>query len=318
MSEKVNIFDRVLKVMARDYPRQFVQLALPDSRLQIIGTLENVELALPEDRVDFVHRVLDGEEEKILHLEFQTKHEGDVPERMFEYSGLLTRLFKRQVVSVALYVKYRRKPLPNAYEVTVGGRVVNRFTYEAVPLWEYADDIAAGHWRELAPLLVMLRREPPDEGVLARERALILQEEDRRKRADLLACAVTMAARYFDKEFLCRYFREEVEMMREATFVGEWLEEKLEEGLQQGREQGLQEGLQQGLQQGLQRGLNQGLQEGALRQLVRVLEHRFGRMPLSVEMKLRPLSAEQLENLLDVALDVDSLDAFLRHLPDGC
>ncbi|HIC93394.1 MAG TPA: hypothetical protein EYP09_03995, partial [Anaerolineae bacterium] len=90
------------------------------------------------------------------------------------------------------------------------------------------------------PLVALVSE--PDEGVLARERELILQEEEERKRADLLACAVTIGARYFDKEFLWRFFREEVEMMREATFIEEWLEEKLEEGLQRGLQQGLQQG----------------------------------------------------------------------------
>lgn len=62
----MNIFDRALKVLARDYPQRFVEIALPGTSLKIIGTLENVELALPEQRVDFVHRVLDGEGEKAL------------------------------------------------------------------------------------------------------------------------------------------------------------------------------------------------------------------------------------------------------------
>jgi len=69
------------------------------------------------------------------------------------------------------------------------------------------------------------------------------------------------------------------------------------------------------VEQGLQQGLEQGLQVGALRQLLRVLEHRFGEVPPETEEKLRSLDASRLEALLDVALDVGSLTEFGQHVP---
>ncbi|HHN94365.1 MAG TPA: hypothetical protein ENK17_06325, partial [Anaerolineae bacterium] len=59
----VKTFDRVLKVLARNYADAFLRLALPDVPLKLAGTLENVELSIPEERVDFVHRVLRGKQE---------------------------------------------------------------------------------------------------------------------------------------------------------------------------------------------------------------------------------------------------------------
>lgn len=143
----------------------------------------------------------------------------------------------------------------------------------------------------------MLVREP-NEAVLARERELILHEEDRSRRADMLACAVTIGTRYFDKEFLWKFFREEVEMMREATFIDEWLEDKLEEGLQRGLQQGIQQGIQQ-----------EGKQVRWLI-LLRILRRRFGELPLSLEERLGTLPAERLETLVDTALDIPDLQAF--------
>ncbi len=66
----------------------------------------------------------------------------------------------------------------------------------------------------------------------------------------------------------------------------------------------------------MQQGLEQGLRQGALLQLLRVLEHRFGRVSSGVEVKLRTLDAAHLESLLDVALDTTSLDAFIRKIDD--
>jgi len=80
-------------------------LAFPEQRLHLTGTLENVEVTLPETRADFVHQITDEEgKEFLFHLEFQVEHESDFPERMFTYAGALTQLFKKRVVSLAIYL----------------------------------------------------------------------------------------------------------------------------------------------------------------------------------------------------------------------
>lgn len=309
MANKVNVFDRVLKVLAREYAPRLLELALPNVPLQMVGTLENVELAIPEERVDFVHRAVYEGQEYALHIEFQTEHRADVPQRLFVYSALLTRQLGLPVLTIVLYLARHSTRLPHAYQVEVGEAVVNRFEYPVVRLWEYADEIAQGRWPELAPLLVALAEGQPNEAVLARERELILQETDSRKRANLLACAVTIGARYFDKEFLWQFFHEEVELMREATFIEDWLEEKLEEGHQRG--------LQQGLQAGLQQGLQQGLRQAHLEDIQRLLRWRFGKVPLSLIERLGRLTPEQLEPLVDEALetpDLETLEATVEGL----
>jgi len=294
MVAKLNVFDRVLKVLARQYAARFLELALPSLPLLIVDTLENVELSIPEERVDFVHRVAYGEQEYALHIEFQTKHQADVPQRLFVYSALLTRQLGLPVLTLVFYLTRRAAPVPDAYQVQVGGIAVNRFEYPVIKLWEYADEIAQGRWPELAPLLVTLKEGEPDPAVLGQERELILQEPDLSKRADLLACAVTIAARYFDKAFLWQFFREEVEMIREATFIEEWLDERLEEGRQQG----------------LRQGLEQGLEQAHLADLLRILLWRFGKLPVTVEEQLKSLTTEQLDSLLNEALKAPNLDEF--------
>ncbi|MBD2245495.1 DUF4351 domain-containing protein [Nostoc sp. FACHB-888] len=54
-----------------------------------------------------------------------------------------------------------------------------------------------------------------------------------------------------------------------------------------------------------------GIQEGARRQLIRVLEQRFGEISHEVEVRLEGKSVEQLEILMDSAIAVSSLDEFL-------
>ena len=58
----------------------------------------------------------------------------------------------------------------------------------------------------------------------------------------------------------------------------------------------------------------QGLRQGALRQLLRLLATRFGTVSPDVEQSLRSLDVNQLEELVDVALAVDSLEQFVNRL----
>ena len=108
----VNIFDRVLKILARHYAGCFLRLAVPEVAVELVGTLDNVELSLPEERVDFVHRVLYDGAEFLFHLEFQTEHEMDVPRRAFVYSALLTQQFHLPVLTLVVYLQRRVASLP--------------------------------------------------------------------------------------------------------------------------------------------------------------------------------------------------------------
>jgi hypothetical protein len=58
-----------------------------------------------------------------------------------------------------------------------------------------------------------------------------------------------------------------------------------------------------------------GMQQGALRQLLRLLRVRFQITPPTIQIRLQQFDADQLEQLVDVALAVKSLDEFMLHLP---
>lgn len=239
--EMINIFDRTLKIIARNHAGTFLRLAFPDKETELLGVVENVEISLSVKPVDFVHRILYEEEERIFHLEFQLDHQADLPQRTFITSAELTDLFKEQVLSLILYLKPRQAPMPNEYVSRLGDAIVNRFTYPVLKLWDYVELIRSGELRELAPLLTMLVEEP-DETLLAEERTLILQEPDEQKRVELLAAAIAISSRHFEKAFLWKFFREEVEEMKNVSFIEDWIEEGIEEGIKKGIEEGMERG----------------------------------------------------------------------------
>ncbi len=61
-------------------------------------------------------------------------------------------------------------------------------------------------------------------------------------------------------------------------------------------------------------GEERGLQQGVRRQLIRVLQRRFGEIPQEVKARLEGESVEQLESLMDSAIAVSSLEEFLTIL----
>lgn len=74
------------------------------------------------------------------------------------------------------------------------------------------------------------------------------------------------------------------------------------------------ETLEEAAQQQVEAAQQQGLKQGVMRQLLRLLTTRFGTVPPNVEQSLQALDVNQLEDLVEVALSVDSLEQFASHL----
>lgn len=304
----INIFDRTLKIIARNHADIFLKLAFPQHHVQLVGTVDNVEISLPVKPVDFVHHVIFDGEPYLFHLEFQLQHKDYLPQRTFITSAELTEQFNIPVLTVFLYVRPRKKAIPRQYTTRLGDEVINQFSYPVIKLWDYVAAIRQGHYRALAPLLVLLVPNP-DEALLQEEKSLILTEPNQQKQADLLAAAIAVASRYFMKDFLWQFFSEEVEQMKSATFIDDWITEGIEKGIQQGMQQGIQQGMQQGIQQGMQQGIQQGKQEKQL-QIYRdnIMDILIARFELISQDAITQIKAK-LEELDDQTV----LQIFLRQ-----
>jgi hypothetical protein len=288
-----NVIDRSVKALARLSPQAFVKVALGETQGVTAETIENPEINLPERRLDFVYGLRWDDEECLLHLEFQMEHEPDVPKRMFTYNALLTAGFNKPVISAVIYLERREyRHLPQDYAVFFAGQPVNNFRYRAVKLWDYAEAIGRGELRELAPLLILLTREK-GEGVLTRTKHLILTAPDARWRADALSVAVTVAGRYFPREFLLKFFREELAMLRDAGIVQDWINEGIEKGRLQGQIATLQSSI------------------------IEVLTERFGVIKKGLSQKLAEIDDPAvLRSLLRKSTKVESLEEFIQVLEE--
>ncbi len=178
--------------------------------------------------------------------------------------------------------------------------------YRVINLWEVDAGVVLGQpLPTLLPFVPVLKN-GGEEPVVRQALRLLREEERLRELEPLLAF---FASFVLESRLVQQVMRWDMAVLRESP----WYQEILNEGV----ELGLQQGLQEGLQQGLERGLQEGLQQGAQRQLLRLLQHRFGPVPEEVRTRLQQLTVEQLELLVDQALLVDSLAEFVRHLPSA-
>ncbi|MCX7109901.1 MAG: DUF2887 domain-containing protein [Proteobacteria bacterium] len=73
-------------------------------------------------------------------------------------------------------------------------------------------------------------------------------------------------------------------------------------------DEGRQEGLEQGFQKGIENGVRKGREEGEAALLLRILERRFGPLPINVKHRIASTDAETLLIYGERVLDAQSLD----------
>lgn len=217
-------FDRSLKILARDHPEIFLKLILKgDDEVVDVAVRENPEVNLAEKRLDYAFLITTKSGEKlVLLLEFLFLPERGNLRKYYIKHGLMTAISDDPVILAVFYFSEGgSKELDLRYVMEAGG-LRNSFQFEGVNLNEYKKQIEDGDLREFAPFLPILEG-GVDERILSEVKGLVLREPDAKKRANLLSIAITIACRYMDKEILKEYFKEEMDMLRQASIVEEWV-----------------------------------------------------------------------------------------------
>ena len=232
----------------------------------------------------------------ILHLEFQTRPDAAIAERMLEYWIRLHRRFRRPIRQVVIHLKPTASPLARIEELVID---TTRHRFTSLRLWELeAAPLLADP--ALLPLAVLTRPgEGPPEQMLSqvRQRLQAIPDPDQRRR--ITSGCQLLAGLTFPQDAIQRFLAMSI---LEDSSVYQFIVSK---GLAEGRELGLQQGLEEGLEQGLEKGLKQGRQEEALTLLQRQLERRCGPLEAAQRTRLATLSLEQLEELGLAVLDFE-------------
>jgi len=294
--------DRAMKLLAARYPLVFHQLLFGDNPGVKFDKVEDSVINVAEHRSDKIFRFVENEKQKIVSFEFVTQPDKRDLFRFHAKNGLLSASYLLEVITVIVYLErgdYRT--FPDEYVARIGS-ATTKTRFSRILLWEFKERIRSGEFKELAPLLVLFEEKPTEE-TLREEKALIKQVTDAREQSDLLAIAIMVAFRRFKDDIVKQLFYEEYIMLKESTFVKEWLEESWEKGLAEG------------IKKGEIKGLNQGLREGQIRIILKQLKTILGRVDKELENRIIALTDSDVERLSEALLkmkNVTDLEAWLR------
>ena len=266
--------DQGMKILARKHPGSFLDLIFSYSCDYSLKVIEDPVLNIPEKRGDSIYILQKGLEKLALHIDFQLIPEREFLRRVFLYNALFTEKLAIPVCSVVIYPeKGNYDTFPDEYRVKVRDDLENSFSFKAIKLWDYRDDIESGKLPGLTPLLVLLEKKP-SEKTLEKEKELINSVADKKERADLFSVAITVASRRFTREYLYEFFREEIKMLKEWDIVQEWIKE----------------GELKGKLEGKLEGELKGKLEGKLELISKFLKTRFSPESLKLQKKLNSIT----------------------------
>lgn len=221
------MYDNVCKFLADAFPEDLVTwlLGYPLTMSQ----LRPSELSLEPVWADSL--ILLNSDPLILHIEFQTQPDRQIPFRMADYRLRSYRKYPdKEMHQVVVYLKPTSSPL---VQETVFRLSKTYHEFQVIRLWEQPTEAFLSN-PGLLPFACLSDTANPVE-VLTQVARATQTMVDRQTRSNLTGCAAVLAGLVLDKETIRTVFRRET--MRESVIYQDILQEGLEEGRQEGRQQ---------------------------------------------------------------------------------
>ncbi|MGR3277220.1 Rpn family recombination-promoting nuclease/putative transposase [Acaryochloris marina NIES-2412] len=267
------MFDSTCKFLAESFSSDFASWLLGEPIP--LAQLSPSELSLEPIRADAL--ILLTSDEYILHVEFQTEPDPNMPYRMADYRLRVYRRFpQKQMKQVVIYLT----PSNSEYVFQTAFEIPGtRHEFEVIRLWEQPTQLFLES-TGLLPLAVLTNT--PDQAQTLRQVAERIDAvPEIRIQSNVAASTGILAGLTLERDFINQVLRKEI--MQQSVIYQEWKEEFLQEGRQEGE----------------QTGILKGEQSLILRQLTR----RIGDVSPEVRAQIQSLSLDQLEALGEALLD---------------
>lgn len=247
-----------------------------------IEKLEDISLSLPrtkEKRPDFAKLAVNPTEKYILHFEIQTANDKEMPWRMLEYFEFFYRKYNIPVRQFLLYIgneKLRMLPhikLENLW-----------FEYKIIDFRkvDYRKFINSAKPESIILAILCDYKASNPRAVIAKILENLLNAKTENLPKYVFQLKILSALRNLEE-----ITGEEIQNMPQRFNYN------LENDIQ--------------YRQGLQVGEQVGEQQGEKKAVERILEKRFGGLQDVVKQKVRQLSPDEIESLIDVLLEFDSV-----------
>ena len=293
-------FDTVAKHLIHTYPHDFARFALQHDDVEVLDVIDTEQPTVEAHRTDSLIRVRVGDEEALVHHEFQTTDsKPPMPQRMVGYIGRGIEQYGLPIYSNAIYLR------PDAGRTDPGYYLQERHgyhvlvQYKVIRLSELEGQLILDRGLlGLLPFAPLMQR-PADVDAEAWLRQCIHRTQemhiDEIVKANYLADLAILSGLVYKSETIMTIISEAT--MYESSVVRYFTEK--------------------GIKQGIEQGIERGGRERAIEDLLDVLEIRFGLAssdPLAARIGAID-DAQRLKQLHRAAIQVPSLEAF-RDLLD--
>lgn len=270
-------------------PNEWVQWVTQDSQVTFKELLDS-EFQWVSRQSDIIIKVSDAEGKEFLVLtELQLRYSDQLPQRMRNYVALAEEKFKLPTYPVLVNIlpPSELTTVVDCYECEFMGIRAYQ-NYRVINLWEIdAETVFQQSLRPLLPFMPVLRGGETETNI--RLAAQILRADETLQGLEQL---LGFFARFvLDERTIQDILRWDMLVLEESP----WYQEILRKGAQ--------------------RGIQQGIQQERQINLLKLLQLRFGAADPEIEATLSTLNLEQLSELTETALTVNSLDEFQQHLP---
>ena len=297
MASQNKRYDISMKCLAEIYPQDLAKLVFGP---EFSGSVEFRPETLPIVSARESDLLLYINKEFILHIEFQSTHESDIPDRMIDYYGRILRHYKiRDVYPVVIYLNPKTAPkeIPDSYTHDFLDMEA-LYKYKVLKIWEIESKfIIDNNLVGLFPLLSLTKDCDLKECYEKIESLNI----DYSIIKELYTCAFLLAGLKYSKEFIKSLTKEDI-MLESVTY-----KEILERGIAQG--------IIKGETEGIKKGIIKGKAEGKKDSIIYLLSARFKKIPARITKKIRAIKEDStLEDLIVAAANSKSLEEFEKHL----
>jgi predicted transposase/invertase (TIGR01784 family) len=272
------MIDSICKFLAETFPSDFASWLL--GKPITLTKLEPSELSSEPIRADSV--IFLESPEQILHIEFQTEPNKNIPFRMADYRLRLHRKFpEKQVYQVVIYLTRCKSPL--VHQTTFTLKELN-YQFNVIRLWEQPTAIFQ-NYAGLLPFATLSQTDDPEETLrqVAKE---IENIADKQVQSDVAASTAIISGIALSKEIIQRLLRSEI--MKTSVIY----QEILLEGKAEGKAEGIAEGEAKGLVKATQQIAMNMLSDNVTPDLVA----KFTGLTVKQVQKLQRLVAKQPQN----------------------
>lgn len=229
-------FDNTCKFLAETFPRDFASWIL--GKPINLTKLEPSELLLEPIRADSV--IFLESAAIILHIEFQTEPNKNIPFRMADYRLRLYRKFpEKQIHQVVIYLTSSQSALVNETTFTTGEL---NHSFNVIRLWEQPTEIFQ-QYQGLLPFAALSNTRFPEE-TLKQVAGQIENIADKTIQSNVAASTAIISGIALSKEIIRRLLRSEI--MKESVIYQEILLEGEAKGISKGIAKGEAKGLTKG------------------------------------------------------------------------